>query len=192
MARGAISIDDECVGRLFQDASMWIGLHVQDGDRWMRQEASVGYVVRSWCDAAKRNDPYTSTALRHFVDQFIGVEAFDRMVERGYIVDGDRPRWTGPDRDRRWLRTGERWSTYVVRRGGDGGPVKIGRSSNITKRLAQLQSASAEPVALLHTIAGDVEAELHEKLSRHRVRGEWFNGSPEFYGDLGRLLSRIG
>ena len=59
---------------------------------------------------------------------------------------------------------------------GDGGPVKIGFSSNVESRLASLRCASASEIVLLNTRPGSMKAErlLHSRLERHRLRGEWF------------------
>lgn len=65
-------------------------------------------------------------------------------------------------------------STYVVRAGSTG-PVKIGRSKDPVNRIAELQTACAEQLVLLHLIPFDIEAELHRRLSPWRVRGEWFS-----------------
>jgi hypothetical protein len=56
------------------------------------------------------------------------------------------------------------------------GPVKIGRSANVPSRLSSIQCASPYKVRLLGVLVGcgDQEAEFHQLLWRHRMRGEWF------------------
>lgn len=76
-------------------------------------------------------------------------------------------------------------STYVVQR-GDAGPVKIGRATNVASRLATLQTACAEKLAILHLVPFDIEAELHRRLGRWRMRGEWF--SAECMAELAAAL----
>lgn len=60
----------------------------------------------------------------------------------------------------------------------DTGAVKIGYTSSRdpAKRLAQLQTGSAETLIVLGTINGGplVERTIHGLLAAHRVRGEWF------------------
>lgn len=60
----------------------------------------------------------------------------------------------------------------------DTGPIKIGYTANrdAEKRLAQLQTGSAEKYIVLGTVdAGPfVERAIHDLLAPHLVRGEWF------------------
>lgn len=65
-------------------------------------------------------------------------------------------------------------STYVVR-AGHAGPVKIGRSKDPVNRIAELQTACAEQLVLLHIVPFDIEGKLHRRLAAWRVRGEWFS-----------------
>lgn len=64
---------------------------------------------------------------------------------------------------------------YVLRR-GDAGPVKIGVSKSPEARLAKLQTACAEPLALLRVLPGgqEREAALHARFAHLRLEGEWF------------------
>lgn len=73
--------------------------------------------------------------------------------------------------------------TYVVQR-GDGGPVKIGKSSRFESRLASLQTGSAEKLIVLHRIRGDHEARLHAACREWRSSGEWFKPEPMFFTTL--------
>lgn len=70
------------------------------------------------------------------------------------------------------------WMTYVIQR-GDAGPVKIGRTHDIRTRMASLGTASAEPLALLLLLSGDMEADLHRRFRAHRLEGEWFRPAAE-------------
>ncbi|MER5200520.1 GIY-YIG nuclease family protein [Streptomyces sp. NPDC002755] len=60
--------------------------------------------------------------------------------------------------------------------------VKIGRSSNVPRRLASIQSMSPLPLVVLHTYLGgsELEAALHRRFQDRRAHGEWFviNGDP--------------
>jgi len=57
--------------------------------------------------------------------------------------------------------------------------VKIGISSNITKRLLQLQTGNPIPLSLIGTIscvnAKKKEKELHTQYLSHKLKGEWFD-----------------
>lgn len=62
---------------------------------------------------------------------------------------------------------------------GDTGPIKIGRTQNLTQRMQVLQTASAEPLHLLAAVPGGVKYEkwFHEKLRPYHIRGEWFHNT---------------
>jgi hypothetical protein len=62
-----------------------------------------------------------------------------------------------------------------------GDRIKIGVSSNITARLAQLRQGAGGDVKLLASIEGDFEIEraLHNKLRMQRIDGEWFRDCAE-------------
>ncbi|XXZ47421.1 GIY-YIG nuclease family protein (plasmid) [Streptomyces cavourensis] len=65
---------------------------------------------------------------------------------------------------------------YVI--AADGSPlVKIGWTSNPSRRIADLQSGSPLALRLLGTFEGNaaLEAALHTHFAEHRVRGEWFD-----------------
>lgn len=61
--------------------------------------------------------------------------------------------------------------------------VKIGYSTNVKRRINQLQSANPEPVELVDSIPGTLELErsIHDKLSPYRCEGgnEWYRMTPE-------------
>ena len=64
-----------------------------------------------------------------------------------------------------------------------GGPIKIGCTINIDKRLCDLQAGSPIKLVLLGTICGSYEEEskLHKRFGKHRIHGEWFNLSEDLY-----------
>lgn len=71
---------------------------------------------------------------------------------------------------------------YVI--GPEGGPYKVGLTSDIQRRLDALQTASPVDLQVHHTfeVADVYEARVaeraaHERLASHRVRGEWFDCS---------------
>ena len=62
-----------------------------------------------------------------------------------------------------------------------GGPIKIGMSTDVAKRVETIQTMNPTEILLLsviHTVdskeAYSVELELHNKFKRHRLHGEWF------------------
>lgn len=58
----------------------------------------------------------------------------------------------------------------------DAGPIKIGYTTDIKRRLSALQLAHPEKIKVLACTDGtrETEAELHKKFSSARIRGEWF------------------
>lgn len=59
---------------------------------------------------------------------------------------------------------------------GDNGPIKIGLSENVKKRLGALQAANPYQLHLLGVMDGDAAEErmLHVRFGLFRVRGEWY------------------
>lgn len=55
-----------------------------------------------------------------------------------------------------------------------GGPIKIGKSTNANRRLANLQTAHAERLLLLGTTQIHSEESLHQRFADLRLSGEWF------------------
>ncbi|WP_424140409.1 GIY-YIG nuclease family protein [Roseomonas chloroacetimidivorans] len=71
---------------------------------------------------------------------------------------------------------------------GENGPVKIGTTESILRRIALIQNGQAEPVRLLHLFEGGREEEqaLHRRFREYRLRGEWFRPASEIIaGDVG-------
>jgi len=75
--------------------------------------------------------------------------------------------------------------TYFLQR-GEGGPIKIGITSNLAARVRSLSTGSAEPLRVLATLPGDHEEALHLKLASHRKCGEWFGPSPAVLREVAR------
>ena len=71
-------------------------------------------------------------------------------------------------------------AVYFIR-SGDDGPVKIGSTNNIRRRMQMLQTGSAYKLVLLRAFTGGEAEEkiIHARLSRFRISGEWFEASDE-------------
>jgi hypothetical protein len=69
---------------------------------------------------------------------------------------------------------------YFIR-ADEHGPIKIGHSTNVEKRLEQLQTGSSHPLRLLakfkHDRAKEIEKSLHSAFADLRLEGEWFEAS---------------
>jgi hypothetical protein len=91
--------------------------------------------------------------------------------------------------------------TYFIQAGS--GPVKIGISGDVTRRMGLLSTATHELLCLLGSIDGDHEVSLHRRFATDRIRGEWFrptkallafvseNSSPEPENESGRRGATI-
>lgn len=77
----------------------------------------------------------------------------------------------------------QRGVVYFIRRGNKG-PIKIGTSVDPQQRIKQLQTAAAEKLELLGTVAGGtgLERSIHGLLSAFRMEGEWFKDDPRVLG----------
>lgn len=63
--------------------------------------------------------------------------------------------------------------TYFVQ-ATDGGPIKIGRTNDVEKRLRSLQANCPAKLRWLGWMSGSMERHLHERFAAHRLHGEWF------------------
>ena len=76
---------------------------------------------------------------------------------------------------------------------GKSGPIKVGITDNVKRRLKTLQCANPCKLELLLAFLGGevMECALHRKFSAHRLRGEWFEPAPPlttFITDLSRAI----
>jgi hypothetical protein len=68
---------------------------------------------------------------------------------------------------------------YFVQ-GANGGPIKIGTTTHLAGRLANLQALNAQKLCVLATVpcgGHKLERELHDKFKDDRLHGEWFEPS---------------
>lgn len=77
---------------------------------------------------------------------------------------------------------------YFVRAGSDG-PVKIGFTANVEKRISELQTGCPHKLVLLRSVerddAREHESELHEKLAHLRIdNSEWFRWHPDLQATI--------
>lgn len=81
-------------------------------------------------------------------------------------------------------------AVYLIRCGEDG-PVKIGSADAPQERLAALQTAHWQTLALVRVWQGGEteERKLHRKFSDLHIRGEWFHFSRQMLGDVGLPLA---
>ncbi len=81
------------------------------------------------------------------------------------------------------------WIIYFVRSGPPGGPIKIGVTVDLLKRIKLLQTGNPEKLVLLRAITGDalLERELHARFKHIRIHGEWFKPTDELLSFIDQI-----
>lgn len=66
---------------------------------------------------------------------------------------------------------------------GEKGPIKIGLTFDVQRRLVQAQTFNYQRIILLGSVPGDqrLETVLLKRFSRHNIRGDWFDFNDELY-----------
>jgi hypothetical protein len=118
---------------------------------------------------------------KHFPDKETTLRVARKVRERlalGGFSDAEEP----PPEDRAimppvevHLRTIHRCVYFL--QATNGGPIKIGFSRDLLRRIHELNSASPIPLRVVGVIAGgdqETEAELHAWFAGARLHGEWF------------------
>jgi hypothetical protein len=82
-------------------------------------------------------------------------------------------------------------AVYFVQCNGEQGPIKIGVTTDMPKRLRDLQAANPYPLQLLGMVIGGrvMESALHKRFASTRTNGEWFGYSAELRGFISELMS---
>lgn len=77
----------------------------------------------------------------------------------------------------------DRYGVVYFVQAGPGGPIKVGWTQDVGRRLGELQTANAKKLVLLGTVPGtmETEASLHARFSHLRLEAEWFRNSPEIH-----------
>jgi len=70
------------------------------------------------------------------------------------------------------------WWTYFVRL-GPSGLIKIGKTTNVERRIAIIQTSAPAKLVLLKAIPRNVETECHRRFKSIKSHGEWFKAKPE-------------
>lgn len=99
------------------------------------------------------------------------------------VVEASEVRVRGP------LRNELLGYVYFIQAGGPGGAIKIGWSSDVSRRLAELQTANAEPLVLLTTTPGTqlTERAFHTRFGAARMTAEWFRPCPELTNTIDEI-----
>lgn len=134
--------------------------------------------------------------VRAITDHYAGEEGYYDWRETAY----KHPRFLGLFLDelradkklRTHLRRAETSaSVYFIQQGTDG-PVKIGATRNIEKRIKTLQTGSHIPLTVLGVVPGgfELESDLHQELMDYQLEGEWFSPTPEVMAVVKRHIDR--
>jgi hypothetical protein len=91
----------------------------------------------------------------------------ERIVQRIVAAEQARSRVTGD-------------CVYFIQ-GMKGGPIKIGHSRDVEKRIKELQTGFPTKLIVLALLPGSrsTEASLHRRFKKYRLHGEWFSPAPE-------------
>ena len=75
---------------------------------------------------------------------------------------------------------------------GEGGPIKVGFTSNFDYRIKGLQTACPYPLVVLARVDGKViaEREYHRRWAEHKLLGEWFEPHPDILAEIDRLQTQ--
>ncbi len=111
-----------------------------------------------------------------------------KMVEDGEIPRARSGKWDWQSVDD--AMTGgklDRQRVYFLEMGEF---IKIGRSSDIRRRIQSFEGFLPLPTKLLHQIPGtcDTETDLHRKFKHLRTKGEWFRATDELRGFIASLI----
>ncbi len=103
----------------------------------------------------------------------------------------EREQWEKHTRLRdAWTEARDTALCYFI--GSESGPVKIGVSKDVQRRLRALQSGHPYTLSILATVEGGYAAErrYHERFAAHRLRGEWFDCTDDIRTEINRLAPR--
>lgn len=125
----------------------------------------------------------------YFVNRF-GTVAFER--EYAACMKGEPLIKVVTARKRVKLQKPAQGFIYFV--GGRRGPIKIGYSTDVRKRLAKLRVGSSQRLSLMAKAPGTMEEErrMHRQFSHLRIRGEWFRRDPEIIAEIARIKQTNG
>jgi hypothetical protein len=84
------------------------------------------------------------------------------------------------------------WTKVYFIQGEKGGPIKIGHTDNIERRMKQMQTGNPDKLILLHLTRGGkiLEGELQERFKEHHYRGEWFHPSNQLLDYIADLIEK--
>jgi hypothetical protein len=90
-------------------------------------------------------------------------------------------------------RAGQPRFVYFAKPVGREGPIKIGVSFDVERRVASLSAQSPVPIELLGKIEGDadLERQFHREFAADRCHGEWFKWSERLQETIDATVSPL-
>ena len=129
-----------------------------------------------WMQEAERDD--ASQDLREFHS------AVKSSIARSRASDARRmPKMRPADELRKEQRL------YIIRDAR--GPLKIGVTTDISKRIVGIQNGNPYQLSVVHYFANygcDAEVDMHRRFSGARLSGEWFEPVPGLLAEIERMI----
>lgn len=144
-------------------------------------EAGVRAMVHEAADQGLGHWIYRTLVLSHRSEYDEAVKTRLREVEDYRLSRVEAAKQAAP------------WGTgnyvYFVRMVTGEGPIKIGTSRDVEKRLAAISWGSPYPIELLAVTPGShvLEHAYHDRFAAHRMSGEWFKPVAEILGEVAEL-----
>ncbi len=140
---------------------------------------TLGQFVHAWCAAVWKKDP-TFHGFYWIRDSEERSNAEGLALRLKFLVERRGVIYlTGPNKDPKWLvGLPKRWTTYAIEAIGQD-RVKIGKATDVVKRLETLQIGCPTELLITHTHVGDIEADIHKVIRSKWIGGEWFSLDPE-------------
>lgn len=88
----------------------------------------------------------------------------------------------------------ETWGFVYFVSAGEGGPIKIGWSQDVERRIEELQTANPHKLHLVGKLCGTMadEARVHDLFRQHRLQSEWFEHVPEILAFIEQHQNGLG
>lgn len=166
----------------FRGQNIHIGVF---GDEANARETANAELQRMHDGTSEFYDPIHTHTLRGFADE---ISVSEGTVKR-WVHEGMPVKYIGlamridPKVAGEWVAQHHnnsvairrRSSVYIVERAKDGA-VKIGWTSDIIRRLAELRKDNVDEISLIGSAPADkpIELALHAHFADHRLDGEWF------------------
>jgi hypothetical protein len=172
-------------------ANAWEGLAKQRFDRGTEKAGRPPVVFSpeeheiiwtEWHSKQHKTNGEAASAASAKMKRHIDANRMWRMVKAMRKERGEETDQKGGSGRRAGRRVGldKVWDThkpqvYFLRRDGTD-EVKIGYSTQVNFRMANLRGANGGKLTLLATVSGgrDAESRLHKRFSRYRIQGEWY------------------